>query len=125
MSTRASIRIKESDTVIFLYYHSDGYLNNVGVRLIKTLSGLEWYNDDIYNIANRLIKIKFNDFELTSCIHGDESYFYLVDVNKQTLSANKGIFNKFGDKEPGGEDLFVCKYSDKNDVKRCIEVCNK
>ena len=89
MSTRCHIRIKEGEEQFQLYHHHDGYPEGVGAELKKYLATKNhngsWYADEI---ANELVKGKLvadDEYEITSCIHGDEEYVYVIDCVAQTL----------------------------------------
>ena len=103
MSTRANIRIKDGDELIQLYHHSDGDPECLGTKL---KSFLEQQCDDGYwdveEIANGLVKgamkyrsknifsgkeeIKSDDgFEVTTSIHGDEDFVYVIDCSEKTI----------------------------------------
>lgn len=89
MSTRCNIIIKaENGAEILLYHHHDGYPVGVGHDLKFYLSKLRyWYAD---RIANALMKDKagLNDkeYELTTGIHGDIEYAYVIDCGLQKLT---------------------------------------
>ena len=90
MSTRATILIKskEDDEQVYVYHHSDGFPNSIGVDMKEYLSALKPYEWDVYEIANGLIKGYCGDdrwYELTNCQHGDEEFAYLIDVDAQTI----------------------------------------
>lgn len=102
MSTRAHIRIKDGDEQIMLYHHHDGYPEGVGRDLKKFLSEKfkNWW--DACEIANGLVKggvrherksllsgkveISTDDeYEITTCLHGDENFIYIIDCDKKEL----------------------------------------
>jgi len=123
MSTRTNIQIKskedakiygkEEAIVIHIYHHCDGYLSGVGIQLLNMLSKTQKF-DDSSDIANKLIKDKEDDsFELTLGLHGDEEYFYEIDVDNKTFSASRDH----------GDPLFICKYDDPEDINRCLKIC--
>ena len=103
MSTRAHIRIKDGEDLFQLYHHHDGYPDGVGAMLKDFLKKQYkqggWYGD---NIANDLVKGKLtyehtglydgkkyiksdDEYEITTCIHGDEEYVYVIDCQKKSL----------------------------------------
>jgi hypothetical protein len=91
MSTRCHIRIKEDEEQYLLYHHHDGYPGGVGVELKKFLAEIEgdWFANEI---ANELVKGGIKQkmcpdmgYEITSCVHGDEQYVYVIDCVAQTL----------------------------------------
>ena len=86
MSTRASILVKENNESCYIYHHHDGYVEGVGQTLINFLQKLpnwSWFMEDI---VNQLIKMEDKEFEYTTCIHGDEEYFYTIDCKTKQLS---------------------------------------
>lgn len=88
MSTRAHIRIKDGRDLFLLYHHHDGYPEGIGVDLKKFLSAKNYWCGDC--IANELVKSKDDDeYEITSCLHGDEEYIYVIDCNNKTLKCYK------------------------------------
>lgn len=89
MSTRCNILIKHTGyNDIILYHHHDGYPQGVGYDLHCRLKKIEgrWYETDI---ANNLVKDTEDEYEITSCIHGDIDYLYTIDCNTKTLKCNK------------------------------------
>ena len=89
MSTRCNIILKDENKnkKIYLYHHHDGYPEGVGADLAHFVT--EWntgYSYCIEELANRMIKgIESplygkvdNGYELTSCLHGDIEYLYIV-----------------------------------------------
>lgn len=98
MSTRAHIRIiKKGMTDIMLYHHLDGYPSNIGCDLkdclISRLKNDQWEYPDQF-IATPLIKnnvtgIFDNGYELTTSLHGDEDYIYIIDCDKRKLTCYK------------------------------------
>lgn len=102
MSTRAHIRIKDGDEQIMLYHHHDGYPEGVGRDLKKFLQENCQNYWDACEIANGLVKggIKHehkglysgnvevradDEYEITTCIHGDEEFIYVIDCDKKEL----------------------------------------
>lgn len=91
MSTRAHIRIIEGKEEICLYHHHDGYPEGVGATLVRELlPKLEHLKEVPYSwnatdLANHLIKLQNDEYELTPCLHGDEEYVYVIDVCKHTI----------------------------------------
>ena len=86
------------------YHHHDGYLNGVGMELIKTLIELE--SEEIETIKSlssftSFLKRNLNCFyeeEPNYEMHGDIEYLYHIKVTKKsvTLTAYK---REFGEKE--------------------------
>lgn len=103
MSTRAHIRIIKKDMPdIMLYHHLDGYPSNIGWDLkdclISRLKNDQWEYPDQF-IANPLIKntipgIFDTGYELTSSLHGDEEYIYVINCNKRELKCYKREFSE-------------------------------
>ncbi len=86
MSTRAHIRIIEGNDTFLLYHHHDGYPEGVGSDLKQFLSQRRWWYAD--EIANDLIKGKLDkddEYEIASCLHGDEAYIYVINCDDRTL----------------------------------------
>lgn len=84
MSTRAHIRIIDGKEQIQLYHHFDGYPEGVGADLKEFLEKKNIWNGEI--IANELIKSKEDDgYEVTTCLHGDEEYIYVIDCKAKSL----------------------------------------
>ena len=91
MSTRAHIRVKNRYGHVKLYCHCDGYHHGLGMVLKRYLNSLSIWEADM--IAYQLIKgdeIKDDFFPAhiirpTTCLHGDEAYIYVIDVEKKTL----------------------------------------
>ena len=93
MSTRCNVIIKRKGYQdIILYHHFDGYPQGVGYDLhcrLKKING-NWYECDI---ANNLVKDKEDDYEITSCIHGDIDYLYTIDCDAKQLKCNQMHYN--------------------------------
>ena len=103
MSTRAHIRIVSGDKQIMLYHHYDGNPECIGVNLKSFIK--EHYRPGrlpFTDVANDLIKGKIrhciyniwtgkeqitsdNGYELTTCIHGDEDYIYVIDCEERSI----------------------------------------
>jgi len=87
MSTRATILIEsvKDNERVRIYHHHDGYLEGVGEFLREFLKDIGKYWS-VEEIVNRLIKHKEDrGYEYTSCVHGDEEYFYLIDCDNEKL----------------------------------------
>lgn len=90
MATRANIKIiGESYQTTLLYRHCDGYPSELGAKLNDFVSnhGYEPIYTDAY--AKEIIKSLGDDIEFTTCIHGDISYLYVIDLTKKTLECFK------------------------------------
>jgi len=86
MSTRANILVREHNEQCYVYHHCDGYPSGVGIDLKKYLATVRyWYCEDIVNDLIKGEKLNDNGYEWTSCVHGDEQYFYLIDCDKKEL----------------------------------------
>lgn len=92
MSTRCNIIIKEpyGDRYI-LYHHHDGYPEGVGEQLSKVLKERKFFEGRGYGhyLANDLIKnqcgLNDTEYEITSGVHGDIDYCYVVNYRTHTL----------------------------------------
>lgn len=105
MSTRSHILIKENGQEIKLYHHCDGYPEGVGADLKQFLKGFACWNADY--IATDLVKgavqaqritgwkpdgdpihglTSDDGYEITTGVHGDEEYVYVIDCNEKTLT---------------------------------------
>ena len=83
MSTRATIKVIGKDkNPVWIYHHTDGYPEGVGVELKERLSkeGSSYF----YTIVNDILRIDIY-YEITSGQHGDENYGYLVDTDNRIL----------------------------------------
>lgn len=91
MSTRAHIRIKDQYGEISLYNHCDGYPSELGMTLKRYLNSLDIWEADM--IAYQLTKgdaieddfFHWHIITPTTCLHGDEAYIYVIDIEKKTL----------------------------------------
>ena len=95
MSTRCNLIIKSGysdNSRIVLYHHHDGYPEGVGVQLKKVLAGykdwqIQQYGDT--SIPNKLVKntagLNDNEWEITSGVHGDIDYLYVLNCKARTL----------------------------------------
>ena len=86
MSTRASIKFTEEDETFFVYRHCDG---NPEIILPDIQSVIEktrrrWAEPEVGLLTTAFLGFMFDpnrriqNYEITSCIHGDESYEYVV-----------------------------------------------
>lgn len=110
MSTRANIVIKDADSKLIFYKHSDGYPEGTLPLLETFLNRVKdgTYRDNVSQSAGNLILIGYDDFfksgdnnldismrksyswkcgsiEPTTCIHGDIEYLYTIDLVKKTI----------------------------------------
>ena len=94
MSTRGVVIIhspelgKEYDIV--LYHHHDCYPEGVGAdlkaRLAKYKKEQYW---EIIDIVNKLVKDIDDEYEITTYIHTDIEYLYLINCTNKTLKCFK------------------------------------
>jgi hypothetical protein len=89
MGTRASIRFSDGEDEYFVYRGHDGYPENVDKDIknfLKEIKG-RWSEPDLGCLVTCFIgwyydkRQRLPDYELTTCVHGDESYRYYVDWN--------------------------------------------
>lgn len=87
MSTRCNIVLKTGRRFfkdIYLYHHHDGYPEGVGADLVERLkdhfTGLR-----VEDIANKLVKDLDDEYEITTCLHGDIEYLYVIDEEDKSL----------------------------------------
>ena len=89
MSTRATIVLKEKDyNDLYIYHHCDGGMWGVGIDLINRIDEHMKSNKFLYreDFANQLVKDeKDSTYEITACLHGDESHVYTLDFDACTL----------------------------------------
>jgi hypothetical protein len=112
MSTRANIIIKDDNTILYFYRHSDGYPEITGADLIEfikmystklrdnplqsagwlILRGHEEYKKDNYN------PWKVGAYEPTDRLHADVEYIYVIDLKLKKLVCMEPT-EKFWDKQ--------------------------
>jgi len=90
MSTRASIKFTDADDTYFVYRRCDGFPDEVlaDINSVIVIAKGRWSGSE----AGQLVALFFaytgdanmrlQHYELTSCVHGDESYEYLVDYDE-------------------------------------------
>lgn len=94
MSTRCNIRIinKEWNESFMLYHHYDGYPSGVGMDLkhyLKTKehlpywSAMDFANELIKGVKSEMYEEVDNRYEITSSMHGDIEYLYVIDCDKR------------------------------------------
>ena len=86
MSTRAHIRIYDSDGCIQLYHHCDGYPEGIG-RDLKSICE-KIFDDPEYGTRDLIQnKLGLNDdsYAPAICMHGDEEYVYVIDCRDKTV----------------------------------------
>lgn len=97
MSTRATIKVIGKDkNPVWIYHHTDGYPECVGVVLKERL--LKEGSSNFYTIVNDILHIDIY-YELTSDQHGDENYAYLVDTDNRILKCYRVGWDEFDWKE--------------------------
>jgi len=83
MCTRANIVIQDGAKRIYLYHHSDGYPDGIGVELDIFMQGR--YFQTAEECAEAIIGIENDNYELTTEIHGDIEFLYTIDLVKKTI----------------------------------------
>jgi hypothetical protein len=91
MSTRATIEISDKYEKHYVYRHSDGFKENVMPDIQKAISKCEKLSITAGYLAAAIISFGNKDYfdsrtlayEMTTGIHGDECYLYLIDYNKE------------------------------------------
>ena len=88
MSTRASIRFKDRYDTFYVYRHSDGYPDGDILpdlrNAVEKASG-RWSGSELGTMVAFFLGTVFDphkrlpSYALTSSIHGDESYHYVVN----------------------------------------------
>lgn len=87
MSTRASIQFSDGYNTYFVYRHCDGYPEEVVPDIEATLEKAKyrWSEPEGGLLTTLFLAMHYNpddarlpDYEITSGIHGDEDYCYLV-----------------------------------------------
>ena len=109
MSTRANIIIRDQNTTLYFYRHSDGYPSSTGEDLKEfckgyaknfranapqsagflILHGAGPSQDGINDRCNKLYDWKCGDYEPTDSIHGDVEYVYVIDLETMTLETRE------------------------------------
>jgi hypothetical protein len=110
MSTRANIVIKDADSKIILYRHSDGYPSGTMPVLNRYLDSVKSgeYRDNVMQSIGHLLdlgraellecfdgkipeyqKWKHGTLEVTDSIHGDIEYLYTIDLVKKTITTKE------------------------------------
>ena len=114
MSTRCLVKIVEQDKEIQLYHHHDGYISGVGYDLIKRFLNEETLKleipNDIYIVANKLIKDLEDEYNVTVYKHSDIEYLYVVDCDNNTITGY--------DVNNWGEEMVT------NEVYSCSSILN-
>lgn len=113
MSTRCNIVLKTGKRFfkdIILYHHHDGYPEGVGADLVERLkdhfTGLR-----VEDIANKLVKDLDDEYEITTCIHGDIEYLYIINEKTKNLSY-KEVYSYWTDdycEQKFGKEVFLIK----------------
>lgn len=97
MSTRATIKICHEDETYFVYRHCDGFPETVmpdlelAAKKNAMLSGA-----NAGHLVSLLLGLCFKhyarvqDYEMTHCFHGDESYRYFVTWDGKAWTARVG-----------------------------------
>lgn len=94
MGTRASIQFQLDDDVYFVYRGHGGYPDgDILPDIHKTLAEAKgrWSEPELECLVTLFLamhydfsKTRLPDYEITSCLHGDEEYYYLVAWNRET-----------------------------------------
>lgn len=90
MSTRCNIIVQDENTKYTLYHHWDGYPEYVGLCLYDGLYE-KIKKGGLYaeQVVNMLLKGKIDNddgYELTTGLHGDIEYLYIIDLTFKTLT---------------------------------------
>jgi hypothetical protein len=91
MGTRASIIFRDEWDEFFVYRGHDGYPENIIRDIEQSIETAEgrWSGSECGAFVTLFLSEHFNiksllpDYELTTSIHGDESYHYTVEWNGQ------------------------------------------
>ena len=108
MSTRCNIIIKDGPSRIILYHHPDGYPMGVGTELRGYLERIHAWHKGLHSaehIANYLVKGRIpaplastphddDEYELTSGLHGDVEYVYVINLRAATLRCYEVTWNE-------------------------------
>ena len=87
MGTRASIKVKDGSDEFFLYQGHDGYPENVEKFIEQSITkfqknrygrDIDWFTTNLFMDLNEESICTM----ITSCIHGDEEYHYLVEYDE-------------------------------------------
>ncbi len=95
METRASIRFEDDDEIFYVYRGHDGYPDGSILpdlhKAVEMAEGRWSPGGETGALVTLFLALNFNptksrlpDYELTSCIHGDEEYHYFVRWNRET-----------------------------------------
>jgi hypothetical protein len=86
MSTRATIKFQDKWDTYYVYRHCDGFPENILPDIkdtIKSCNG-RWSCSELGQLVSCFLgknyndKSRIQDYEITPCFHGDESYKYYV-----------------------------------------------
>ena len=88
MSTRSNIKIVDTNCEVFLYKHSDGYPTGV----IPFLKACMNRKVTAIIMAKKLVKMN-NTFEITKELAAGIEYYYVVDLESQSVQAYDAGFN--------------------------------
>ena len=126
MSTRAEILIQGSNGYNYdykLYHHTDGYPEYLGKFLMDKIHPLlmKSNNYKTCDIANALLKDEEDkDFELTSGLHPDIEYQYIINIPKKTITGYKCHYERDYIKDE--YELVICAECD---LQRYLPISNK
>ena len=121
MSTRANIIIKDNNSKLFFYRHSDGYpegtmptlekfLNLVKEKRIRSnvnqasgwliLIGAEEYGKSLKSLRENpadinMINWEVGAYEPTTGIHGDIDYLYIIDLGNLSIKIIEENFEQY------------------------------
>jgi hypothetical protein len=86
MSTRCSAIVKKDGQKVYAYCHWDGYPDGAGRDLKNFMDGHAESIDSwpLENFGDNLEDETSFEFE-NACVHGDENYVYVVDMDDRTL----------------------------------------
>ena len=136
MGTRANVIIKDDQTTLYFYRHSDGYPKHTGESLSDFVLGYKFENmrnnalqsagwlilkghfeylngGEATSMAQPRMGNSFKDewkvgaYEPTSALHGDVEYIYVIDLEKMTLSC-RAPGNGYWEK-PSLKNTIACK----------------
>lgn len=114
MSTRCQTIILRKNKKHYIYRHHDGYPEGAGQDLKEFINE---YKNDFNVLSLDEIAERLNDFHSgfeneNLCVHGDEDYIYVMDLDNNELKCYKIPWDKV---EDAGEEFnkYVLKYIEK------------
>lgn len=97
MATRSEVLIKSGKNHIYFYHHYDGYYEGVGADLVEKFQEYAQKHEGRWEFSAEMhVKLELDKYELTSFMHGDLEFVYVVDIIEKTITGMRAKYDSEG-----------------------------